>query len=293
MNILVTGGAGFLGSHLCDALINDGDRVFCIDNMLTGSSYNIHHLWNHPNFYAMYTDISKVGILSFGRLHQIYHLASPAAPVDIQENPVATMDVNGPGTEFLLRLASQYDAKLLFVSTVKVHGECDRVNAYIQGKRHGESACLANNAKIARLANCYGPRMALTDSRVIPTFITQVLAKQPISLWNGGTQTDSFLYVTDAVRALRLLMNSDVTGAVEFGALEPTTIIDLANLIMEVCGIIVERHTNSVPVSAECHKVADTTKALELLNWSPSIQLRSGLELTIEDFKQRLRRSRA
>lgn len=285
MRILVTGGAGFLGSHLCESLVDRGDHVTCFDNLTSGSINNIAHL-EGPNF-----ELTKV-INAGERFDQIYHLASPAAPAMIQKYPDMTEYVNHGGTRILLNNVASN--KFLFVSTVKVHGDCERVQPYITGKRGGESICLARGLKVARLANSYGPRMALDDSRVIPTFIRRALLGEPLSLWNGGEQTDSFCYVSDVIRGLIAFMDSKEKGVIEFGAKEGIKIKDLAALITGLCGgDPVPFLTESIPVSDDCHQLANLTRAKTLLGWEPYISITKGLTLTIECVRDRLGNRRA
>lgn len=286
---LITGGAGFLGSHLCHKLINNGHNVCCVDNLLTGSIDNIQDLLPSKSFRFVEGGVAEALDLDFIHLDEIYHLASPAAPVDIQSHGLETRRVNTSGTKALLDLAEDYNSRFLFVSTVKVHGECARVDDYIKGKRQGEAICADYpTAKVARLANCYGPKMALDDSRVIPTFITRLLLNRPISLWNGGGQTDSFCYVDDIIDGLIRFMASPHSGLIEFGAAEGTTIASLANLIAELIGVQPVTTIDVVPVSDECHKVANLERAIDLLQWAPTISLIDGLAKTIKDFELRM-----
>jgi nucleoside-diphosphate-sugar epimerase len=294
MNVLVTGGAGFLGSHLCEALVAHPEvtKVLCIDNLVTGSWENVDHLIDTGKFRIFEGDALEAADVDYnflGGLDRIYHLASPTAPDAIRKNGEMTKRVNGLTTCELLRLAGYKKARMLFVSSVKVHGECPRVSDYISGKRVGEELCLQAGAKIARLANAYGPRMAVNDSRVVPTFITRLLMGQEISLWNGGQQLDSFCYVSDIVRALITFMESPRTGVLEFGAPDGISIANLAQLITKLIGVHPEvRTTEEVLVSAECHKVVDISKATAALGWTPLVTLGEGLKETIEYFQNKL-----
>lgn len=193
------------------------------------------------------------------------------------------------GTCKLLNLAERTGSKLLFVSSVKVCGECPRVTDYIFGKRMGEELCLNSGAKVARLASVYGPNMALDDSRVIPVFITKTLRKEPISLWNGGSQIDSFCYVDDIVRGLISFMDSRHIGVVEFGAPEGISIKQLSEKIMnQITSDIDVKTDEQILVVDECHKVVDITDAKKMLDWAPAISLDEGLSRTIEYFKSKL-----
>jgi UDP-glucuronate decarboxylase len=281
--ILVTGGAGFLGSHLCDALVSKGNQVICFDTLATGSIENISHLINRQGF-------SFVETLSWNipYFDQVYHLASPTAPAMIQKFPEMTYQVNDMGTRKLLSVINN-PRKLLFTSTVKVHGDCERVAPYILGKRAGEKIVVANGGKVARLANTYGPRMALDDSRVIPVFISRALQGETLSLWNGGRQVDSFCYVSDVIDGLISFMDSPEKGVIEFGAERGTTIIDLARLILELTHSDSTLFTGeNITVVDECHKVANLTRAKTLLDWKPQVPLQNGLLRTIEYVRSRL-----
>jgi len=291
MNILVTGGAGFIGSHLCDTLIKQGHKVFCIDNMVTGSYKNIQHLLKNYNFILKEGDVELIDqvLQQNSEIRQIYHLASPTAPDDINKNKDMTRRVNSTGTCKLISLAERIRAKLLFVSSVKVCGECPRVRDYIFGKRMGEELTINSYGKVARLASVYGPNMSVTDSRVIPVFITKTLRKEPISLWNGGSQIDSFCYVDDIVRGLISFMNSQEIGVIEFGAPEGISIKNLAEKIMnQITSDIVVKTDENVLVVDECHKVVDISKAKTLLGWIPAISLEEGLNRTIEYFRNKI-----
>jgi nucleoside-diphosphate-sugar epimerase len=296
-NVLVTGGAGFLGSHLCEELIKHDDvsRVVCVDNIVTGSWSNVDHLIGCKKFKIYECDAiaaSQIDWNWLGGLDEIYHLASPTSPVAINNYKEMTRKVNSIGTCALINLASKQKAKMLFVSSVKVYGECDRVSDYIFGKRVGEELCAHAGHKIARLASVYGPRMALNDSRVIPVFITRTLLGQPIQLWNGGNQVDSFCYVDDVVKGLVSYMSSSKNGVIEFGAENGITIAALAEKIMQLIGTTVPACTTAVNVSEECHKVVDINKARSALGWQPAVTLGEGLQLTINYFKEEMKKRR-
>lgn len=291
MNNIVTGGAGFIGSNLCEALLDRGENVLCLDNLVCGSLENINHLLSNKNFkLALYSVDMLDEILDRNEKYdRIYHLASPTAPVDINNNKELTRRVNSIGTCRLLILAEKMGAKFLFVSSVKVHGDCPRVSDYIYGKRLGEQLCLNSKAKIARLANVYGPGMSIIDSRVVPTFITKMLKNQEISLWNGGKQIDSFCYVEDIVRGLISFMDSDIYDTIEFGYPEGISIKMLSQQISKLINNYVKIKTDEeVVVVDECHKVVDIEKAKKLLNWEPKITLEYGLERTILYFREKL-----
>lgn len=290
MKCLVTGGAGFIGSHLCEALLTLGHEVMCVDNLLTG---NIENLSKYKgNMRILGKDVDKIQVQDINpwrELDCIYHLASPTWPTAIREFPGVTLRSNIIGTERMLELANVYGSKVLFTSSVKIHGRCKRVEAYIEGKMTGEDLCLLNNAKIARLANVYGPHMSLKDSRVVPVFITRALKGEPMSLWNGGNQKDSFLYITDLIRGLLDFMDSDHDGIVEFGFHTQISISELADEILQLTGSKSEKITTErVLVTEDCHKLADLKRASDLFLWWPRVSLRDGLMNTIADMAERL-----
>jgi nucleoside-diphosphate-sugar epimerase len=284
MRYIVTGGAGFIGSHLCTALVYRGDQVTCVDNFSTGVRENVKHLANLSNFLMVPTEV-----LSFydNAMDGIFHLASPTAPGDIQKFYGSTLTSNGEGTFNLIRMAQKAKAKMVFVSSVKIHGNCPRVEPYIVGKKYGELLCHAFGQKVARLASIYGPRMRTDDSRVIPVFIQKALKNEPLSLWNGGNQVDSFCFVDDLVRGLIAYMDSNANGVVEFGYPEGIKIKDLAKMIIELTGSKSEIvTTENVMVVDECHKVAELQRAKSLFGWTPKVPLEDGLQKTIDYYKE-------
>jgi nucleoside-diphosphate-sugar epimerase len=277
--ILVTGGAGFIGSNLCRTLLDRGNYVFCADNLVTGSLKNVENL--SDRFWFLPGDIDDIPDLNYDR---IYHLASPTDPNAVNENRGMTRSVNSTGTEKLFEMAR---CPFLFVSSVKVLGDCPRVSDYIWGKKQGERICTEHGAKIARLASVYGPGMAVNDGRVIPVFITKTLRGEPISLWNGGAQIDSFCHVFDIVNGLIAFMESNITGMLEFGAPKGISIADLSKLILNIIGKKVQIKTDeNILVVDECHKVVDISKVKNLLGWEPKIQLEDGLEHTIDYYRR-------
>jgi nucleoside-diphosphate-sugar epimerase len=290
MNNIVTGGAGFLGSNLCEALIKNGDNVICVDNMSSGTYDNIKNLAG-DRFKVIENDVEAIDYIlqQNQEVDCIYHLASPTAPSDVNKYKEMTRRVNSIGTCRLISFAERIKAKFLFVSSVKIHGECPRVTDYIYGKRIGEELTLSANWKVARLASVYGPNMSISDSRVIPVFITKSLRKEPISLWNGGTQIDSFCYVDDIVKGLILFMKSNEVGSIEFGAPEGISIKNLAEMIMnEINSDIVVKTDENILVVDECHKVVDGWRSKTLLGWEPKISLKDGIKQTINYFKTKI-----
>jgi nucleoside-diphosphate-sugar epimerase len=277
MKILVAGGAGFIGSHLCEELLRRGHWVTCIDNLSTGDMSNIGHLFGAKRF-----NFGNFGVTSGFEyaVDAVFHLASPAAPGDIRRLNVETLTANVEGTDYLMRFGT---SKFMFLSSMKVLGDCPRVAPYIHGKRYGEHACERAGAKVARLGSVYGPRMRLDDSRAVPVFINKALRGETLSVWNGGAQLDSFCYVDDIVDGLIKFMDSSEHGIVEFGNPEPISIIDLARLIIDLTGSSSEIRTDeNVLVVNECHKVPDISAARTKFEWEPKIDLKEGLMRTIE-----------
>lgn len=282
MKYLVTGGAGFIGSHLCDALIAKGDEVICLDNLITGRAINVEHLKKEDRFKLIFASACNGRVFD---VDGIFHLASPTAPADSNKYEHETLGANSIGTRKLLAMAKHSGAKFLFTSSVKVLGDCSRVRAYIQGKRLGEQITLEHNGKVARLASVYGPRMRPDDSRVIPTFIDLAKRGAPLVVWNDGTQIDSFCYVTDIVDGLIRFMDSDEKGVIEFGYPKGLPILWLA---YHVCNISKSRSIirtgKRVEVVDSCHKVVNIATAKALLGWEPKVSLIDGLERTIKHY---------
>jgi len=277
MRALVTGGAGFLGSHLCDRLVEEGHKVWCLDNFVTSSPTNVKDVE---------LIIDKVdGSANLPEVDWIFHLASPAAPADINRFCGTCNDANIWGTMRMLTHAEETNAKLLFVSTMKVYGQCHRVEEYIASKVKGEILCEGH--KIARLANTYGPRMRVDDSRVVPTFVTKALKGEDLSLWNGGTQLDSFCHVWDIITGLIDFMESDLSGVVEFGSPYPITIRKLARIILALTQSKSKlRYDEQITVVDECHKVPNLAIAYNDLDWEPIVSLTEGLWETIKYFEE-------
>jgi nucleoside-diphosphate-sugar epimerase len=280
---IVTGGAGFLGSNLCRGLLNNGDRVVCVDNLSTSTAENIEDLMNEKNFMYLKCDVSDFDLAA--DVNGIFHLASPAAPGKIMEMPKQTYDANSAGTARMRAVAEAAEAKFLYVSSMKVYGDCGRVQSYIDGKRAGERLC-GNGDKVARLGSVYGPRMAKDDSRVIPVFISRALKNEPITLWDGGLQEDSFCYVDDIVEFLIMFMESAHGGIVEAGESSPITILRLAELIVEMTRSISEFNVRTdIQISQDCHRMPNTEMATTLLGWYPKTAIRDGLARTIDYFR--------
>ena len=301
--ILITGGAGFIGSHLSEKLLNAGNDIICLDNFFTGSKDNIRHLIGNNKFELVRHDIIKE---YFAEVDQIYNLACPASPIHYQYNPIKTMKTSVMGVINMLGLAKRCNARILQASTSEVYGNpvihpqvetyWGNVNpiglrsCYDEGKRCAETLMMDYNRqnnidiRIARIFNTYGPNMAINDGRVISNFIIQALKNEPITVYGKGTQTRSFCYVTDMIDALVKLMESNFIGPVNLGNPEEYKIIELAELIIELTNskskIIFEALPSDDPVQRE----PDISLAKIKLNWEPSTPLKEGLLLTINYF---------
>jgi UDP-glucuronate decarboxylase len=305
--VLITGGAGFLGSHLCNRLLDAGCEVICLDNFFTGSKNNILHLMENPNFELIRHDIINPIYLE---VDQIYNLACPASPVHYQYNPIKTIKTNVLGTINTLGLAKRLKAKILQASTSEVYGDPDvhpqredywgKVNpigirsCYDEGKRAAE--CLMMDyrrqnqvkVKIVRIFNTYGPRMAVNDGRVISNFIVQALKGEDITVYGDGSQTRSFCYVDDLISGLILMMESpdDCTGPINIGNPQETTILELARIIIRLSksrsGIVFASPTPDDPAQRK----PDISLASEALGWKAQIGLNEGLEKTIDYFRK-------
>lgn len=307
--IVVTGGAGFLGSHLCEYLLSLGHEVICLDNYFTGSKQNIIHLLNNPYFEVIRHDISMPIFLE---VDEIYHLACPASPIHYQYNGIKTIKTSVMGSINTLGLAKRTKAKILLSSTSEVYGDPEvhpqpetyhgNVNiigpraCYDEGKRCAETLFMnyhtQNNVaiKIARIFNTYGPRMDPNDGRVVSSFIVQALKNQPITIFGDGTQTRSFQYVDDLIEGLVLLMNSpdDFTGPVNLGNPVETSMLELANLVIALTGSKSTITFLPLPTDDPRQRKPDITLAQKSLNWKPKTDLEKGILRTIDYFKTRI-----
>lgn len=307
MNILVTGGAGLIGSHLCDSLIADGHNVIAVDNFITGRRRNIEHLCGHPSFRLLEVDVTDAEI-DLPTLDQIYHLASPASPVGYMNNPIATHLVNSLGTMRMLDLARKHGARFLFSSTSEIYGNplvhpqpesyFGNVNpvgprsCYDESKRFGESITMEYvrqfdvDARIVRLFNVYGPRNDPQDGRVVPAFISFALQGRPLPVYGDGKQTRSLCYVEDLVAGLRLAMETDgLAGEViNLGNPDERTVLELAQIITDIVGS--DAGIEFLPMREDDpeRRCPDITVATELLGWSATTPLREGLEKTVRYF---------
>jgi UDP-glucuronate decarboxylase len=314
--ILVTGGAGFIGSHLCDRLLQQGHEVLCLDNFYTGSKDNVLHLLDHPYFELIRHDIIEPLLVE---VDQIYNMACPASPGFYQANPVKTVKTNVMGTINMLGLAKRTKARILQASTSEVYGDpkvhpqteayWGHVNpigirsCYDEGKRVAETLCMdyhrqnGVDVKIIRIFNTYGPRMAENDGRVVSNFIVQALKGEPITIYGDGTQTRSFCYVDDLVEGIIRMMNvspDDFAGPVNLGNPGEFTMLELAELVLKITGSKSVIEHRPLPPDDPTQRRPDISLAKEKLEgWEPKIPLAEGLKKTIEYFDDYLRRKNA
>jgi UDP-glucuronate decarboxylase len=307
--ILITGGAGFLGSHLCDRLIDTGNEVLCLDNFFTGSKENLIHLIGNPRFELIRHDIINPIYLE---VDEIYNLACPASPVHYQHNAIKTIKTNVMGAINTLGMAKRLKAKILQASTSEVYGDPDvhpqredywgRVNpigirsCYDEGKRAAECLMMDYHrqnsvaVKIARIFNTYGPRMALNDGRVVSNFIIQALRGEDITVYGDGSQTRSFCFVNDMIDGLIRLMATpaEFLGPVNIGNPDEFRIVDLAEMTIRMTNSPSKIVFRPLPQDDPLQRKPDITLAGEMLGWKPAIALEEGLKRTIEYFKQRV-----
>jgi len=304
--ILVTGGAGFLGSHLCERLLKEGHEVICLDNFFTGSKQNILHLMNHPLFEVVRHDVTMP---YYAEVDEIYNLACPASPVHYQYNPIKTIKTSVMGTIHMLGLAKRLKAKMLQASTSEVYGDPQvhpqpesywgNVNpiglrsCYDEGKRCAESLCMSYfqqnkvKVKIVRIFNTYGPRMLPNDGRVVSNFIMQALQNKDITIYGDGSQTRSFQYVDDCIEGMIRMMNTDdnFTGPVNIGNPEEFTILELARKVIAMTGSSSKLVFQPLPQDDPMQRKPDINLARTSLGWKPEIKLEEGLRRTIEYFR--------
>ncbi|MBF2018749.1 MAG: SDR family oxidoreductase [Hydrococcus sp. C42_A2020_068] len=307
MRILVTGGAGFIGSHLIDRLMEAGHEVLCLDNFYTGHKRNVLKWLDHPYFELIRHDITEPIRLE---VDQIYHLACPASPVHYQYNPVKTIKTNVIGTLNMLGLAKRIKARFFLASTSEVYGDpevhpqpedyrgnvnCTGIRScYDEGKRVAETLAFDYHRqnkvdiRVARIFNTYGPRMLENDGRVVSNFIVQALRGEPLTVYGDGSQTRSFCYVSDLIEGFIRLMNSDYIGPVNLGNPGEYTILELAQVIQNMINPDAELVFKPLPQDDPKQRQPDITRAKTYLDWEPTISLREGLKLTIEDFRERL-----
>jgi UDP-glucuronate decarboxylase len=306
--ILVTGGAGFIGSHLCDYLIERGHDVLCVDNLFSGSKDNIRHLLGHSYFEFIRHDITHP---FFAEVEQIYHLACPASPVHYQYNPIKTIKTNVMGTINMLGLAKRVKARILLTSTSEVYGNptihpqtetyWGNVNpigirsCYDEGKRVAETLMMDYHRqnhvdiKIVRIFNTYGPRMAINDGRVISNFIVQALREEDLTVFGDGTHTRSFCYISDLVEGIVRMAETDgIIGPVNLGNPTESTIIEIANKILSLTRSKSKTVFKPLPSDDPEKRCPDIAQARKLLSWEPKVPLETGLEKTIEYFREKL-----
>jgi len=314
MRVLITGAAGFIGSHLCERFLEEGHEVIGMDNFLTGTPDNVAHLFKNQTFTFIKYDVTNY-IYVEGDLDLILHFACPASPVDYLNHPIHTMKVDSLGTLHTLGLAKLKGARYVFASTSEVYGNptvhpqpetyWGNVNpigprsVYDEAKRFSEALTMAYHrehgvdVRIARIFNTYGPRMRMNDGRVVPNFITQAITGKPITVYGDGSQTRSFCYIDDLVEGIyRLATYYDLSGEVfNLGNPEEYTILELAGLIKEITGSSSPIVFKDRPVDDPDRRRPDITKAKEILGWEPRTPVREGLRETVEWFVERLQSS--
>jgi dTDP-glucose 4,6-dehydratase len=306
---VVTGGAGFLGSHLSDRLLTEGFRVIAIDNLITGNPENIAHLAGNPDFKFIRHNVSEF-IFVPGPVHFVFHFASPASPIDYLEHPIPTLKVGALGTHNTLGLAKDKGATFLLASTSECYGDplvhpqnedyWGNVNpigprgVYDEAKRFAEAMTMAYHrshhvdTKIVRIFNTYGPRMRLRDGRVVPAFISQALNGEPLTVFGDGSQTRSFCYVSDLIDGIFRLAMSDYHNPVNIGNPQEMTIKQFAEKIREITGTKSRIEYKPLPVDDPKVRQPDITRARKLLGWEPRVEFEAGIVRTIEYFRERL-----
>jgi len=304
--VVITGGAGFLGSHLCEALLDRGDEVVCLDNLSTGATKNIEHLFGRSGFAYIEHNVSNY-IWVPGDVDAVLHFASPASPVDYLEMPIPTLKVGSLGTHNTLGLAKAKGARYFLASTSETYGDPQvhpqpetywgHVNpvgprgVYDEAKRFAEAMTMAYHryhgldVRIVRIFNVYGPRMRPTDGRAVSNFLVQALQGKPITVYGDGSQTRSFCYVDDEIRGFLALLDSDYVGPVNIGNPGEFTVRELADIVIEVTGSDSEIVFEDLPVDDPTQRRPDITLAKKLLGWEPTVDLREGLTRTAEYFR--------
>ena len=309
MRVLITGGAGFLGSHLCDFLLSKGHSIICLDNLLTGDISNIQHLTSNKGFQFIEHDVTEY-IRIEADIDYVLHFASPASPIDYYKFPIETLKAGSLGTLRALNLAKRKRASFLLASTSEIYGDplenpqreyyWGNVNpvgprsVYDEAKRFAEALTMAYHrrygidTKTARIFNTYGPRMKRADGRAIPAFITQALNGEPLIIFGDGLQTRSFCHVSDLISGIVKLMASDITGPVNLGNTEELTILELARRILKITANGSRLIFGPLPENDPKQRRPDITRAQKLLDWNPKVSLDEGLTGTIKWFKNSL-----
>jgi dTDP-glucose 4,6-dehydratase len=308
--VVVAGGAGFLGSHLCDRLIERGDTVVCLDDLSTGSEGNVSHLLSDDRFRLVVTDVSeKVELDDDDPVDAVCNLASPASPPAYLARPLETLAVGSEGTRHLLELARKHSARFLMASTSEIYGdptvhpqvESYRGNVdptgprsvYDEAKRFSESLTMAMartfglDVAIVRIFNTYGPRLSPGDGRVVSNFVVQALRGDPITVYGDGSQTRSLCFVDDEIRGLLALLDSSIAGPVNIGNPDERTVLDLARLVLDITGSSSEIVFEALPTDDPTRRCPDITLARSALGWEPRVELREGLTRTMEWFERR------
>jgi len=309
--VLITGGAGFIGSHLCDYLIEKGYRVICVDNFLTGNKKNISHLMGREDFKLIHHDVTRYIDIK-EKIDYVLHFASPASPNDYLRLPIQTLKVGSLGTHNALGLAKNKNAKFLLASTSEVYGDplvnpqpesyWGNVNpigprgVYDEAKRFAESLVMAYHrvhkidTRIARIFNTYGPRMRKDDGRAVPNFIIQALERKPITVYGDGKQTRSFCYISDMVDGIYRLMLSDENYPINLGNPQEISILEFAKLIKKITNSKSEIVFKELPEDDPKVRRPDITKAMKILKWKPKVPLEDGLRRTIEWFSKEMKK---
>ena len=309
MHILVTGGAGFIGSHLCEYLLKGGHRVICMDNLITGTKENIAHLMKNTRFKFIKQDVTEY-INIKGRLDAILHFASPASPIDYIKLPIQTLKVGALGTHKVLGLAKAKKAKFMLASSSEVYGDpkehpqpeeyYGNVNCvgprgvYDEAKRFAEAMTMAYhnyhkvNTRIVRIFNTYGSRMRLNDGRAIPAFLTQALSNKSLTVFGKGTQTRSFCYIDDTISGIYKLLMSNINDPINIGNPNEFTILELAKKIIKLTNSKSKIVFKPLPVNDPKVRQPDITKAKRKLKWTPKVDLAEGLKKTIRWFKEQI-----
>jgi dTDP-glucose 4,6-dehydratase len=311
LRYVISGGAGFIGSHMCEYLLEKGHSVLALDNLITGSEENIDHLRSHPNFEMRRADVTRMTNVS-GPVDAVVHMASLASPKDYLDHPIETLESGSTGTRNMLDLAREHDASFLLTSTSECYGDplehpqresyWGNVNpvgirsCYDESKRYAEALTMAYHrtygvkTNIARIFNTYGPRMQLKDGRVVPAFLDQVLNGEPLTVFGTGSQTRSFCYVSDLVHGLFLLSQSAERYPVNLGNPREMTILEFADCIQNVSGATAPIDFRPLPEDDPKRRQPDITKAKTVLGWEPKVALEDGIRETLEYFRGKLAR---